>query len=149
MAAPHVSGAVALIWSAVPELRGDVQITSWILEQTAFGLTTNEGCGGDLPDEIPNNTYGWGRINAYDAIFMALETDWDITWLAVEPDGGTVSPHASMAISLTFDTTGLTFGQCYVSDLLFEYNDPYITQEVVPVELCIGYPNLYLPFIIR
>ena len=149
MAAPHVSGAVALIWSAVPELRGDVQITSWILEQTAFGLTTNEGCGGDLPDEIPNNTYGWGRINAYDAIFMALETDWDITWLAVEPDGGTVSPHASMAISLTFDTTGLTFGQCYVSDLLFEYNDPYITQEVVPVELCIGYPNLNLPFIIR
>jgi subtilisin family serine protease len=147
MAAPHVSGAVALIWSAVPELRGDVQITSWILEQTAFGLTTNEGCGGDLPDEIPNNTYGWGRINVFDAVSMALETDWDTSWLTVDPVGGTVLPFSSTDITLSFDTTGLVFGQCYVSDLMFEYNDPYVTNEIVPVELCIGYPNLFLPFI--
>jgi subtilisin family serine protease len=147
MAAPHVAGTVALIWSAVPELRGDVQITSWIIEQTAFGLTTNEGCGGDLPDEIPNNTYGWGRINAYDAVSMAMATDWDTPWLDVDPLGGTVAPSAQQDITLSFDTTGLHLGECFVTDLKVEYNDPYVTEEIVPVELCIEYPNIFLPII--
>jgi len=149
MAAPHVSGTTALIWSAVPELRGDVQLTIWIIEQTAFGITTNEGCGGDLPDEIPNNTYGWGRINAFYAVTMALANDWDTPWLEVEPLNGTVAPGTGTDIALFFDTTGLTFGECYMTDLKFEYNDPYIIEQVVPVEVCIGIPmhNFLLPLV--
>lgn len=147
MAAPHVAGTVALIWSAVPDLRGDVQITSWIIEQTAFGITTNEGCGGDLPDEIPNNTYGWGRINAFDAVSMALATDWDTPWLDVDPLGGIVTPLAEQDITLYFDTTELNLGECFVTDLKFEYNDPYTTEEIILVKLCIGYQNIFLPII--
>jgi subtilisin family serine protease len=151
MATPHVAGTVALIWSAVPELRGDVQLTSWIIEQTAKGITTNQGCGGDLPDKIPNNTYGWGRINAYAAVSMALATDWDIPWLNVDPVKGTVAPNASQDISLSFDTAGLNLGECYDTDLKVEYNDPYITEEIVPIEVCIGYPmhNIILPIIFK
>ena len=27
-------------------------------------LTSNEGCGDDTPTSVPNNVYGWGRIDA-------------------------------------------------------------------------------------
>jgi uncharacterized repeat protein (TIGR01451 family) len=68
MAAPHVAGLVALLISAQPALRGQVEQIESTIEQSALGLTTNQGCGGDLPDEIPNNTFGWGRIDALAAV---------------------------------------------------------------------------------
>ena len=142
MAAPHVAGTVALIWSAVPELRGDVQLTSWIIEQSADGLLQNQGCGGDLPTDIPNNVFGWGRINAFDAVEMALATDWDIPWLDVDPLGGTIATGGSADINLAFDTTGLTLGDCYTGTLKLEYNDPFVVEEFVPVEVCIGVPDI-------
>ncbi len=63
MAAPHVAGAVALLWSAFPNLRGNVDQTEFILKQTAVQLTSSQGCGGDSPTQVPNNVYGHGRIN--------------------------------------------------------------------------------------
>ena len=63
MASPHVAGAVALLWSAFPNLRGNVDHTEFILTQTAVHLTSNQGCGGDGPSQVPNNVYGYGRIN--------------------------------------------------------------------------------------
>ena len=35
---------------------------------TALGLTTTEGCGGDSTTDIPNHTFGHGRIDAFNAI---------------------------------------------------------------------------------
>ena len=67
MAGPHVAGLVALLISAQPALRGQVAEIESIIEHSALGRYTSEGCGGDLPDEIPNNTYGWGRIDALSA----------------------------------------------------------------------------------
>jgi subtilisin family serine protease len=64
MAAPHVAGAVALLWSAVPWLRGNVDDTEAVLEQSALHLTTTQGCGGDPINAVPNNVYGYGQINA-------------------------------------------------------------------------------------
>jgi subtilisin family serine protease len=64
MASPHVAGAVALLWSAFPNLRGNVDHTEFILEQTALHLTTTQGCGGDTSSQVPNNVYGYGRIDA-------------------------------------------------------------------------------------
>jgi subtilisin family serine protease len=142
MAAPHVAGTVALIWSAVPELRGDVQLTSWIIEQNADGKLQNQGCGGDLPTDIPNNVFGWGRINAFNAVSAALDTVWDIPWLDVNPVSGTAAPGEIPNINLSFDTTGLTEGVCYTGTLKFEYNDPFIVEEFVPVEVCVGTPNM-------
>jgi serine protease AprX len=63
MASPHVAGAVALLWSAFPALRGNVDHTEYILEQTALHLTTTQGCGGDGTSQVPNNVYGYGRID--------------------------------------------------------------------------------------
>ncbi len=34
--------------------------------------TTTEGCGLDSPTAIPNNTFGWGRIDALAAVLEAL-----------------------------------------------------------------------------
>lgn len=72
MAGPHVAGLVALVISANPELAGDVDRIEEIIQQAAVPLTTTEGCGGDAPDQVPNNTFGWGRIDALAAVELAL-----------------------------------------------------------------------------
>jgi subtilisin family serine protease len=71
MAGPHVAGLVALLISANPGLRGDVDELEDIIEQTAVPKTTTEGCGGDTATQVPNNTYGWGRIDALAAVQKA------------------------------------------------------------------------------
>ncbi|NKQ37412.1 MAG: S8 family serine peptidase [Chloroflexi bacterium] len=68
MAGPHVAGLVALIISARPDLAGNVAAIEQIVQDTAVPLTTTQGCGGDAPDAVPNNVYGYGRINALQAI---------------------------------------------------------------------------------
>ena len=71
MAAPHVAGVAALLWSAAPHLIGDVDGTEEIIEQTARPRTTSQGCGGDGPDDVPNNVYGWGIVDALAAVNYA------------------------------------------------------------------------------
>ena len=68
MAAPHVAGLVALIISASPNLAGDVDAIEAILEGTAVPRTTSQLCGSDTPTSVPNNVYGYGRIDSFDAI---------------------------------------------------------------------------------
>ena len=72
MAGPHVAGLVALLVSANPRLAGMVNRLEDIIEQTAVRKTTSEGCGFDSPTAVPNNTYGWGRIDALAAVLEAL-----------------------------------------------------------------------------
>ncbi len=72
MAGPHVAGVVALMISANPELAGEVDVIQDIIEQTAVPKTTGQDCG-DIPgSEVPNNTYGYGRINALAAVQQAM-----------------------------------------------------------------------------
>jgi hypothetical protein len=72
MAGPHVAGLVALLVSANPRLAGMVNRLEDIIEQTAVRKTTAEGCGFDSATAVPNNTYGWGRIDALAAVLEAL-----------------------------------------------------------------------------
>lgn len=72
MAGPHVAGLVALLISANPRLAGRVDTLENIIEQTAVRKTTTEGCGLDSTSAVPNNTYGWGRIDALAAVLEAL-----------------------------------------------------------------------------
>src|SRR5207248_1692459 len=65
MAAPHVAGVVALLWSSNPALLRDVPATFAALRATA-GSIADQTCGGD-PDGEPNNIYGDGRLDAYAA----------------------------------------------------------------------------------
>jgi subtilisin family serine protease len=68
MAGPHVAGLVALLISAEPSLAGQVDQIEDIVEQTAFPRTTDQGCGGDGPTDVPNNVYGHGIVSASAAV---------------------------------------------------------------------------------
>jgi subtilisin family serine protease len=72
MAAPHVAGVVALLWSAAPWLRGDVPATEAILRATAKPMPAAQTCGGVAGSQVPNNVYGYGMIDAQAAVSMAL-----------------------------------------------------------------------------
>jgi len=71
-AAPHVAGLAALLLSARPELRGQVDKIEDLIEQNALPLTSEETCGGIPGSQVPNNTYGWGRIAAYPTVFNII-----------------------------------------------------------------------------
>jgi serine protease AprX len=74
-AAPEVAGAVALLWSAVPELAGDVAATEWVLERSAVPLTYPIVCGGYSGEDVPNPAFGWGRLDVA-AAFEGAATRW-------------------------------------------------------------------------
>jgi len=61
MASPHVAGAAALLWSAVPELRRDIDRTEAILNASAVPIASASSCDNGA---VPNNTYGNGRLDA-------------------------------------------------------------------------------------
>jgi serine protease AprX len=67
MASPHVTGLVALLISADPLLRGNVDDIEDIIRQSSVPLTTTQTCGGVPGSQVPNNTYGYGRIDAWKA----------------------------------------------------------------------------------
>ncbi len=68
MAAPHVAGVVALMWSANPVLIGDVERTEDILRQTA----TLTGAPFDTCDASPA-ARATGIVNAYEAVLLAQQ----------------------------------------------------------------------------
>ena len=72
MATPHVAGVVALMWSAAPGLRGDIDDTEAILRNTTVPLTSAQQCGSVLGSSVPNNTYGYGLVDAQAAVSEAL-----------------------------------------------------------------------------
>jgi serine protease AprX len=74
MATPHVSGAVALLWSAAHWLAGHVPETEELLRSTAVHLTSEEQCGGVSGASIPNPVFGWGRLDIGAAVASALSS---------------------------------------------------------------------------
>jgi hypothetical protein len=60
MAAPHVTGSVALLWSRWPDLVRDIGSTRLLLDLSARD-TANLTCGGTAAD---NNVFGEGRLDA-------------------------------------------------------------------------------------
>ncbi|MEU2246679.1 S8 family serine peptidase [Streptomyces sp. NPDC019224] len=64
MAAPHTAATVALMWSASPEIRGDVVETERLLDTTAAD-TFDPSCGGTAAN---NNVWGEGKLDAYAAV---------------------------------------------------------------------------------
>lgn len=72
MAGPHVAGLVALIINAYPDLAGQVDVIEDIIESTAVAKTSDEDCFDFLGQNVPNSTYGHGRIDAQAAVERAL-----------------------------------------------------------------------------
>jgi subtilisin family serine protease len=71
MAGPHVVGAVALLWSAVPSLIGDIDRTEQILIQSARAYlgSRDKGC---FEGNVPNAAFGYGILDVYEAVKLAL-----------------------------------------------------------------------------
>jgi subtilisin family serine protease len=80
MASPHTAGAAALLWSAKPQLRGLVATTRCLISQSARSIVqlgTPQVCGGTGVADRPNNLFGYGLIDAYDAIHLGPDGDAD------------------------------------------------------------------------
>jgi len=102
MAGPHVAGAVALLISAYPWLAGNVDALENILERSAVHLTTTQGCGGDTSSSVPNNVYGWGRIDALAAYNAACSAPGAVHDLAISKiDAGTLQLSWSPVLGAT------------------------------------------------
>jgi hypothetical protein len=67
MAAPHVTGAVALLLSAAPSLSGEIDAIERTLTRTAQPRADSQ-CGGP---RRPNNVWGWGALDALAAVKSA------------------------------------------------------------------------------
>ena len=69
---PHVTGAVALLWSAAPQWIGQVVATTGLLRRTAVPLTSTQDCGGFSGSSVPNAVFGSGRLDVAAAVTAAL-----------------------------------------------------------------------------
>lgn len=142
MASPHVAGVTALLWSAKPELIGQIENTMWLLSQTAAPLLTTDGCGGDLSDTHPNNTYGWGLVNAAAVVTSTAQTV--PLWVTVTPSGGVVAPGAAQTVQVVF--TAPTENGPYSATLQLTADEPYNNEVLLPLDLWVGWRG-FLPII--
>ncbi len=71
MAGPHIAGVVALIWSANPQLIGDIDRTEQILIETAQPYTLPLPACVDAAS-APNSGAGYGIVDAFAAVQQAL-----------------------------------------------------------------------------
>jgi len=112
MASPHVAGVAALVMSAAPGLRGQVDEVETLLEKTATPLVVAESCGGVSGYSIPNNTFGYGLVNAQAAVSEALK--------AVITATIGLSSNIAVPVSVTFEmsvtnTSAVTLTDAQVS----------------------------------
>ena len=119
MAAPHVAGLVALLISAQPALSGQVDQIEQLITQSALPRTTSQMCGGIPGTQVPNNTYGWGRIDAW-AAFLSLGRKLE---LFVRPSDITYDP--GQVLTYTLQVT-------YTHPLSPTYN--VVISDVLPAE---------------
>ena len=64
MATPHIAGAMALLWSAIPSLQHQLTASRDALNNSAVHIDSTQ-CGTAGP---PNNVYGWGRVDIFAAV---------------------------------------------------------------------------------
>src|SRR5437764_8235824 len=64
MATPHIAGAMALLWSAIPSLQHQLTASRDTLNNSAVHIDSTQ-CGDAGP---PNNVFGWGRIDIFAAV---------------------------------------------------------------------------------
>ena len=64
MATPHIAGAMALLWSAIPSLQNQIDASRTALDNAAHFISSTQ-CGTEGP---PNNVFGWGRVDILAAV---------------------------------------------------------------------------------
>ena len=102
MAGPHVVGVVALLWSARPQLARNISQTKTILQNTANPaviVTPAQTCGGTTSSQIPNNSFGFGRVDALAAVnAVPTSASGSISGRITTPDG---QPLAGVTIQIS------------------------------------------------
>ncbi|MGE5414752.1 MAG: S8 family serine peptidase, partial [Syntrophomonadaceae bacterium] len=91
-AAPQVSGSIALLWSAEPGLRGDVDRTEQQLELAAVPLRMTSFCGGYSGEDIPNPYFGWGRLDIATAYSSSPDRDGPVRLSVLPPTPRPLAP---------------------------------------------------------
>ncbi|HET6312277.1 MAG TPA: S8 family serine peptidase, partial [Chloroflexia bacterium] len=93
MAGPHTVGVVALIWSARPELVRQITETKVLLQLSAnpdvHVVDPIQECGGTTEADIPNNHFGYGRVDAFAALQRAQGIEPTATAILASPTPGT------------------------------------------------------------
>lgn len=109
MATPCSAGVVALLWSCFPSMKNDISTTQDVLQTTATRLTSIvESCGGDYVNG-PNNTWGYGLLNA--------EAACNYCTPPAAPTGLTATVPADNTIRLTWnESSGATSYKIYRAD---------------------------------
>lgn len=105
MAAPHVAGAAALLWSAVPDLVGDPGLTEQVLIKSATPVIDSY-CTGSTKPVSPNPVYGYGRLDVAAALELA-QRPWrvavEVTDLAGQPVVGATVVWQDIETGYTLD----------------------------------------------
>ncbi len=120
MAGPHVAGTVALMISANPSLAGQVEKIETILEQTAMPLITGYECGTLSDTDIPNNTFGYGRIDALAAVNRALDELY-VPFIKIDQFG--YRPEGTKVAILSDPQTGFNSGDSFTPPATIHVKD--------------------------
>ncbi len=134
MAGPHVAGLVALILSAAPSLKGNVAKVEEIIKNTCVKLDGLADCSDNNGLDYPNNTYGYGRVDAWAAVQAALLSDVPIC---------TSTPHTNLYPNPAKDRTYLSSDELNgVTNLTIldthgrlQYKSDFIPKEVLRHEI--------------
>ena len=123
MAAPHVAGAAAIVWSTDPRLPY-AQVKDMILES--------------VDNTLPGVCLTEGRLNLYDLALKAKAP-----WIDVEPEEQWLQPDTFVDVMLRFKAGQLTPG-AYQAEITVNSNDPYNPVVTVPVAMTVLPDDLYL-----
>lgn len=138
MAGPHVAGLVALVLSARPDLAGQVELLENFIEETAVPKFGWQNCSDAFGQDYPNNTYGYGRVDALAAVSKALAYNpVSVPEIAAPQANVFPNPVADEAIFDLKNVSGKTVLEVFSADgqLVLSKNWQAQGRELLPVSL--------------
>ncbi len=146
MAAPHVAGVAALVWSANPGFTNEE--VRKVLQDSAD----------DLGPSGRDDNFGYGRVNAYKAILnsaglcqsqaITIYNDGGVSlvvtnvtntysWISVDKTSFTINPGCSTIVNVKVVSAGVNPG-IYNDTIKIYSNDPDKNPYLVPIGIIIG-----------
>jgi subtilisin family serine protease len=119
MATPHIAGAMALLWSAHPELQNQIDASRTLLDNTTHVISSTQ-CGAAGP---PNSVYGWGRVD----ILAAVDSVAALSLTSAASN----KTHGTQTFGVPLPLTGTPGVECRVSrgrhTLVFAFSDNVVS----------------------
>ena len=131
MAGPHVSGIVALMREANPDLEVDT------IKQILIDTARDQGDPGE------DNDYGWGFVDALAAVRIAIEGTGALEGMATNlTDGGTPIPGVVIglmgsAAHYPTDEQGVYFGRALAGSYIATARHPSFAEQQAEVEIAL------------